>query len=120
MIVVEYNNIEIDFCQSCQGIWLDQGELELLLGSAGDSDKITKMLKEKVTVHEKPRRCPICLKKMRKIELGDQRPVMIDQCRQKHGLWFDRGELKDILEQLQSQNDDAVLKFLRDIFTNST
>ena len=46
--------------------------------------------------------------------------MMIDQCRHNHGLWFDRGELKDIVEQFQSRKDDAVLTFLQDIFTNPT
>ena len=57
MIVLEHNNIEIDFCQNCQGIWLDQGELELLLGS-GPSEDIWAQLNEKVATREQPRRCP--------------------------------------------------------------
>ena len=31
MIVMELNEVEIDHCLSCSGIWLDAGELELLL-----------------------------------------------------------------------------------------
>ncbi len=32
MIVLELDEVEIDHCISCGGIWLDAGELELLIG----------------------------------------------------------------------------------------
>jgi len=35
MIVVEYHNIELDYCTTCKGVWFDSGELELLLESHG-------------------------------------------------------------------------------------
>jgi Zn-finger nucleic acid-binding protein len=31
MIVVEYSNVELDYCLNCHGIWFDSDELELLL-----------------------------------------------------------------------------------------
>jgi Zn-finger nucleic acid-binding protein len=34
MIVVEYQQIELDYCGSCRGVWFDNGELELLLSKA--------------------------------------------------------------------------------------
>ena len=30
-IVLELDEIEIDYCTSCGGIWLDAGELDLLI-----------------------------------------------------------------------------------------
>jgi Zn-finger nucleic acid-binding protein len=35
MIVVEYRDIELDYCSNCKGVWFDSGELELLLKSQG-------------------------------------------------------------------------------------
>ena len=35
MIVVEYDDIELDYCVSCHGIWFDKGELDWLLESLG-------------------------------------------------------------------------------------
>ncbi len=32
MITLELQEVEIDYCIDCGGIWLDAGELELLLG----------------------------------------------------------------------------------------
>ena len=34
MIGVEFRGVEVDYCDAC-GVWLDQGELELLLSSEG-------------------------------------------------------------------------------------
>jgi Zn-finger nucleic acid-binding protein len=33
MIVVEYSNVELDYCLNCHGVWFDSDELELLLKS---------------------------------------------------------------------------------------
>ena len=35
MIVVEYHDIELDYCTGCKGVWFDSGELTLLLESHG-------------------------------------------------------------------------------------
>lgn len=31
LLMTHRNNIEIDYCPSCRGIWLDKGELDKLL-----------------------------------------------------------------------------------------
>ena len=40
LIVLELDEIEIDYCTSCEGIWLDSGEVELLLESSVQKDKL--------------------------------------------------------------------------------
>ena len=42
MLVLELQQIEIDYCQECEGIWLDAGELELLLDDITESNKLLK------------------------------------------------------------------------------
>ena len=37
LIILELNEVEIDYCSSCSGVWLDAGELELLIDE--DSEK---------------------------------------------------------------------------------
>jgi Zn-finger nucleic acid-binding protein len=34
MIVVEYHNIELDYCNNCKGVWFDSGELQKRNGIA--------------------------------------------------------------------------------------
>lgn len=117
MITLQLQEVEIDFCGDCGGIWLDAGELELLLGDAEQTERLLNSFKIDTRSAEKPRKCPICLKKMQKIIVGPATPpLVIDKCRRGHGLWFDKGELQDILEKAQLDENSKIQKLLADIF----
>ena len=121
MITLELQEVEIDHCTDCGGIWLDAGELEMLLG---EPEKATQLLNS-FTIDsdstEKSRKCPICLKKMRKIIVGSSKPVLlIDKCRRGDGLWFDKGELQDIFDRAQLDKDNKIQKLLADMFGQET
>ena len=117
MITLELANVEIDYCPECSGIWLDKGELEILLG---DSEKALSLLDSfRLDMHttEKARKCPICLKKMQKILVGNgAEPLRIDRCTKGHGLWFDKGELQDILNKARLDKENKINKLLADMF----
>jgi hypothetical protein len=103
MIVVEREEIELDYCTNCSGVWFDSGELELLLQCIGLEDSNLRLtstlaLPEVKTV-EKKRKCPICRRKMKKTTAGKEQPVLIDVCPQGEGLWFDGGELTRLITQ---------------------
>jgi len=126
MIVVEYNNIELDYCNDCHGIWFDSTELELLLKSLSlDSHDL--LLEDIVKSPEadsaeKKLRCPICRKKMKKTAIGDHRDILIDACPQKHGLWFDGGEVTQLLKHLAGEkatmkdSQQQMINFLGEVF----
>jgi Zn-finger nucleic acid-binding protein len=117
MIVLELAEVEVDYCTDCGGIWLDAGELELLLGNAQNAEQLLDSFKIDSHSTEKPRRCPICLKKMQKIVVGPSTPpLLIDKCRRGDGLWFDKGELQDILDRAKLDKDNKIQKLLADIF----
>jgi hypothetical protein len=116
MIVLELNEIEIDHCLVCEGIWLDAGELELLLGSAQERDAVLNSFQVDNKTKEKKRRCPICLKKMEKILCGKDKKILIDRCRNNDGIWFDKGELYQIIEMGSLDKDNKVLNMLKDMF----
>lgn len=117
MITLELAEVEIDHCTDCGGIWLDAGELEMLLGEAEQAKQLLDSFKVSTDATEKPRRCPICDKKMRKIIVGPTGPLLlIDKCRRGHGLWFDRGELQDILDRAQLDKDNRIQRLLADMF----
>jgi Zn-finger nucleic acid-binding protein len=101
MIVVEYRQIEIDYCFKCAGIWFDKGELELLLKSASlEANGLPTLdgtAKENRSHSE--RKCPICRKKMKETPFGEP-AIHIDYCRQGDGIWFDGGELQQLLKQI--------------------
>jgi len=117
MITLQLQEVEIDFCGDCGGIWLDAGELELLLGDSQQAERLLNSFKIDAHSAEKPRKCPICLKKMQKIIVGpDTPPLVIDKCQRGDGLWFDKGELQDILEKAQLDENSKIQKLLADIF----
>ncbi|HOJ15504.1 MAG TPA: zf-TFIIB domain-containing protein [Deltaproteobacteria bacterium] len=96
LVTLELNGVEVDYCFTCQGIWLDNGELERLLSMAeGDEGMVSGLMP--AAVSEKRRRCPVCRRVMEKVETKRQGGVLLDRC-DRHGLWFDRLELRKVLE----------------------
>ena len=95
--VVEYQGVELDLCPECCGIWFDRGELELVLDSEQPMNLVP------ATSEEDRRRCPICRNKMDKVNIGPGRRVLIDTCPKGCGLWFDKGELKELTGNLQEE-----------------
>ena len=126
MIVVEHENIELDYCTECSGVWFDAGELELLLermqveGSSLSLDGILTSPEAKSA--EKKRKCPICRQKMKKATVGHEPEVLIDACQRGDGLWFDKGEVGQLITQLSdkpSEKADSqghVITFLGEVF----
>jgi Zn-finger nucleic acid-binding protein len=126
MIVLELQQVEVDHCLTCGGIWLDGGELELLLG---DSAQLVGLF-QPVDVKEKTcgepaervepiRRCPICLKKMQKVAADSaDKSVIIDRCSKSHGLWFDKNELPQVLAAGNLDKEQKIIKLLSEIFGN--
>ena len=117
MITLELEDVEIDHCTDCGGIWLDTGELELLLDNPKQAKNLLDSFKFDSKSAEKPRKCPICLKKMQKIIVSLSTPaLLIDKCRKGDGLWFDKGELQHILNTAQLDKDNKIQKLLADMF----
>ena len=116
MVVLELAQVEIDNCLSCGGIWLDEGELELLMESAERKDEVLSSFSESSGEGEEKRRCPICLKKMKKISVEKEGVLIIDKCRKDHGIWLDKGELCRIIETGTLDRENRVLGLMKDIF----
>ena len=117
MITLELEDVEIDYCTDCGGIWLDAGELELLLGGSEKAAELLNSFKTSSAGAEISRKCPICRKKMQKITVGRSTPpLLLDKCRKGDGLWLDRGELQDILSRAQLDKDNKIQKLLADMF----
>jgi Zn-finger nucleic acid-binding protein len=126
MIVVEYKNIELDWCHNCQGVWFDSTELELLLVSLNlDGHDLLPgnvMSSREIRSAEKKRKCPRCGGRMKKTNVGTRPQVLIDLCRRGHGLWFDGGELAQLLKEIAgrqpvgSESQPKVISFLAEAF----
>ncbi|MFH1768472.1 MAG: zf-TFIIB domain-containing protein, partial [Candidatus Omnitrophota bacterium] len=116
MIVLELDEVEIDHCLGCQGIWLDGGELEILLGDSKEKEEILNSFKADLKSPEKKINCPICKKKMQKISCGREDLLIIDKCSNNHGIWFDRGELYQIIDAGAIDKQGKVISMLSDMF----
>ena len=126
MIVVEHEKIELDYCVNCLGVWFDAEELDLLLeamrreGTGLSLDNI--LTSPEVESEEEKRKCPICGKKMKKATVGHEPEVLIDACWQGDGLWFDKGEVGQLITQLpdkpseKSDYQGRVITFLGEVF----
>jgi Zn-finger nucleic acid-binding protein len=119
LIVLELQEIEVDHCTSCGGVWLDGGELELLLDGASNREALMKTLAEDLGGEEKKIRCPICMKKLNKVLYGPERQVLLDMCPRNDGIWFDDGELRDVISMGHFPNDNRVYEIINEIFGKS-
>jgi uncharacterized protein len=120
MIVVEHRKIELDYCLNCAGVWFDSGELDLLvlsLAAKGASQSRNDLLTpQEAKVKESKRKCPVCGHKMDKVWIGKETKILIDSCPRGDGLWFDGGELHQVLKQMEADDSQSVLAFLGEAF----
>ncbi len=111
---VVYEEVEIDKCVSCGGIWLDDGELAKIVGATIEifsQSLITKTLNtvsKGVPQSEKDsvERCPKCSQEMKALNYAYQSGVVIDSCPNSHGIWVDSGELEKVQIFKESQDRD--------------
>lgn len=89
------DDVEVDHCPRCGGLWLDHGEIERLTRKvAADVDKLKRLLAPRggppPVPAELPSTCPACTSGMKEVSLG---PVRVDYCTRCKGIFLDRGEL---------------------------
>lgn len=123
MIVVEYKQIELDYCPNCKGTWFDSGELELMLERVNLKPNIVGgksiLDLEMAKTSEEKRKCPVCHRKMRKELIGNTPQILIDACPVNEGLWFDGGEVDTLISEISKETPGArgeVISFLKDVF----
>ena len=116
MVVLEVDEVEIDHCLECKGIWLDAGELELLLEDIAESRELLSSFKIDKSCLEKKRKCPICLKEMGKVFCGSAEKILLDKCFNNDGIWFDAGELDRVIKMGSLDKNNKVFAILKDAF----
>lgn len=86
----------VDYCPSCQGVWLDEGEIFMFSKKPKWMAEV--LGKGLLNAHPSQRRCPRC-NTNNMLEGGFfEDKLQIDQCQTCKGLWFDDGEMKKALE----------------------
>jgi Zn-finger nucleic acid-binding protein len=119
LVVFELEGVEIDHCLACGGTWLDPGELELLAELEGlQSSEIVKALDAAVSGKKSRRRCPRCRFKLRAVTLNR---IELDRCPRCHGLWMDRGEIREVISSCCKEEGEArmVGRFFAELYKNA-
>lgn len=112
LVAIEFGALEIDYCLSCHGIWLDSGELEAVVGA----DAPVRLVETELPSFNSRRRCPVCNRKMKVVSAEKGKTVELDSCPQGHGIWFDRGELNGVAELLGTPLRKTVVEQLSAMF----
>lgn len=96
LLILRFKEIEVDFCDRCRGLWLDAGEIERLLEQTGASadDVVLRALNHPAHARHGQHLCPRCDKRLDSVAVAD---VTLDRCPRGHGIWFDDGELNQVL-----------------------
>lgn len=125
MIVVEYRQIELDYCPGCEGVWFDARELDLFLQCVqmASPELVVSEIADLPAVQSlhKELKCPVCGRGMKEVAIG-QPVIHIDVCHRADGLWFDGGEMHQLLKQLagssitRAGSEGQVLDFLGEVF----
>ena len=117
LIVIEFDQIEIDHCPSCNGIWLDTTELQLLFDGLNQTNNWFESLRDAASISEKRRSCPICDQKMAKayFETCDDK-ILLDRCMRNDGVWCDEGELQRLVKAQGVGDENQVVKLLQKVF----
>lgn len=118
LVIVEYHDIELDWCPACEGLWFNRGEMELLALKLGRPAHTPSTGRE-TQVSEKRLKCPECNRNMMKRLLGDSCSVLADVCGECGGLWLDHGELEQLLgAPRDGSHSDLIMGHLRDTFAD--
>ncbi len=113
---VQMDGVLVDKCESCSGVWLDAGELEMLVYDERKSqfqiltEAKVEIIQEKKRLFTNVNACPKCqyTPLLKIYEHG----IELDQCLHCKGLFFDDGELKKILNAEKKDFKHCIKSFL--------
>ncbi len=107
LVPAKRDGIDVDCCQSCQGLWLTRQELEQLENEAYDLGK-----KGALVFHSESSdlNCPECSSKLQNFEYRDY-DLQLGYCPEGHGFWLDAGEDKRILQLMRREEKALKRKF---------
>ena len=96
----EIEEVEVDACPKCGGLWLDEGEIEKISAKmASEVDRLRDLLRQKGGAPAVPSEiqdaCPACTTTMQEVKVGD---LHVDFCGSCKGIFLDRGELEQALD----------------------
>lgn len=102
-----HQNVEVDRCSGCGGLWFDAFEHEELRELSG-SEKIENSPSKTVPVGKGSGLCPKDQQRLFGMLVAGQPHIAYESCGFCHGVFFDAGEFKDFHEETFSERLRAV------------
>lgn len=91
---VQMDDVEVDQCELCSGIWFDAGELQRILGKE-NIGALRARAKAPKKDDEKRGHCPRCKGEGKLVQVASLiSDIHIDTCAVCGGQWLDAGELE--------------------------
>ena len=114
MDLVQREGIEIDVCSNGHGVWLDSGELKLMVDSMVEPRSEVEHASALGPRGAEPdpgaataaaaRQCPRCSTVMERVNYDMSSGVYIDTCAE-HGVWCDPGELERLEAWIEANRE---------------
>lgn len=112
MEIVALGATKLRECPKCEGLWVDKASLESIcaererqaevLGMAQSNDAPAPgAFEDKIRYLP----CPVCHNLMNRVNFAGYSNVIVDICKN-HGTWFDRDELRRVVEFIRSGGMD--------------
>lgn len=99
LVIEQMHGIEVDRCPTCNGRWLDHGELDDLEATrAGEDERRATVIYAR---RASALRCPVCHERMQAFNYRAY-DLELDTCEAEHGVWLDAGEegrVRDIIDE---------------------
>ena len=93
--ILKLDEVELDACRACEGLWFDAGELQHFTGFSKDVP--ADQLHSRRSKYD----CPVCGETMQECVFIRSYNLLADKCLADHGVYLEKGELErafDILE----------------------
>ncbi|MBW2369038.1 MAG: zf-TFIIB domain-containing protein [Deltaproteobacteria bacterium] len=90
--IIKLDDIALDACCSCQGIWFDAGELQQFTGFTKDIP--ADHLHGRTSKYD----CPVCGVVMKEHVFIRGHNLLADKCPNDHGVYLEKGELERVLD----------------------
>ena len=97
---VALNDVHLDECPACAGVWVDPATFRrVCTTAAAQSDALALLGAPRHETERRVRylRCPLCDRQMARRNYARRSGVIVDFC-DPHGLWFDHDELRRVVE----------------------
>jgi Zn-finger nucleic acid-binding protein len=108
-LLVTANNVVLNECPACGGLWVDNDTLQTICANQEQQQAIMGFNPELTLAKSTPAvqsgrmyiPCPECENLMNRRQFAGCSGVIVDWCKA-HGVWFDRNELRQIVQFIQA------------------